>query len=675
MISRKKNLAHKKIDTLLSPSAQNGCHYSSQSPASVNNWLNRRNQKIRRIPSNWAEEIAEFKAGWRGSKLVVVCHVYFLDLVDQIIDKLVNIPVSFDVVISNASGESVSSIFRQRLNNVRILELQVENRGRDILPLLHVINAGILDPYDLVLKLHTKKSIWRANHDQFKDDGESWSKSLLEELAGSTQQVTNILNSFASDPTIGVVTAEGSVLGEEFWGDNQATTAQLLWRLQMHLEGRGLTFAAGSMYWCRAFILKGLYSLEMQSMDFEDEAGQVNSTTAHAVERLIGILTEEAGYKTVQVSECIYESGSTLYESDTPRELIARVVPFYLPQFHRVAENDLWWGEGFTEWANVTAAKPNFLGHNQPLLPSELGYYDLSNDFVREKQWELAKSHGVSGFMYYYYWFAGKKLLEKPIESLLKSDLDSPFCIMWANENWTRSWDGGSKDVLLGQDYDEHPASEFMTDIIPLISDSRYFRIDGKPVIAVYRVTQIPNLRSTVEEWREIARANGVGEIHLMACDLGSVMQGIDGQPEQYGIDGVLEFPPHNHYWSMGELDMRAMFDSFNGRVVSYKATERRAEWKLFRKRVERWRYPGVMINFDNTARRQSDSDIWIGSNPYTFHRWLRASITALSDRPFSERVIFINAWNEWAEGAVLEPSVRWGKTYLQAVESATKRN
>lgn len=671
IFSRNKDTGHQKIDTVLTQSGHFGCHYESNSPAAVHNWLNRRNQKIRRVSAKWSNDISKFKTQWNGSKLVVVCHVYFLDLVDQLLEKIVNIPIEFDVLITNASGQPVIEKFESRLNGVRVLELMVDNHGRDILPLFHLINSGLLEPYELVLKLHTKKSVWRAEHDQFNDDGESWSNRLLDDLAGSTTQVQKILNSFASNPTIGVVTADGSALNGEFWGDNQATTAQLLWRLQMHLEDRELTFAAGSMYWCRAFLLKALYALELQSLDFEEEAGQVNSTTAHAVERLLGILTDEAGYKTVEVSDCSYQQGWSKYSADSPVELIARAVPFYLPQFHRVHENDEWWGLGFTEWSNVTAAKPNFLGHNQPFLPSELGYYDLSSDSIRQQQWELAEAHGISGFMYYYYWFAGKKLLEKPIEALLDSDVESPFCIMWANENWTRSWDGGSKDVLLGQDYDLHPASEFMMDILPLLRDQRYFRIEGKPVVAVYRVTQIPDLKSTVEEWRSIARREGIGEIHLLACDLGSVMHGIDGQPEKYGLDGVLEFPPHNHYWSMGELDMRAMFESFEGRVMSYKQTERRAEWKLFRQRVEKWRYPGIMVNFDNTARRQDDSDTWIGSNPYTFHRWLRAAVLALSDRPFSERVIFINAWNEWAESAVLEPSVRWGRTYLQAIESA----
>lgn len=674
MIFRRSQDSHQKRPTLLNSFDQTGCHYESDSPAAVYNWLNRRDNKIRRVPVQWTESVSSFKNQTSSARIAVVLHVYYLDLVDELLDGLNNLPVEFDLIVSNASGVSIGNKL-EKSRACRSVELMVENHGRDILPLVHVVNAGLISDYDLVLKLHTKKSAWRASHESFQDDGESWKDSFLSELVGSPETVVGILNAFAEDPSIGAITAEGNVLDESFWGDNQATTAQLMWRLQMHLERRQLEFAAGSMYWIRGFLLQGLSTLELAPDDFEPEAGQVNATTAHAVERLIGLLTSEAGYRTVGTqwlgAQAQQSGGWTRYTAGSERRANARVVPFYLPQFHRVEENDEWWGTGFTEWSNVTAARPNFLGHNQPLLPSELGYYDLEENTVRDEQWAIANQHGIAGFMYYYYWFAGRKILEKPIELLLQSETKSPFCIMWANENWTRSWDGGSKDVLLGQDYEEHPAAEFLRDILPLISDERYFRIDGKPVIAVYKVTQIPNLAEVIEEWRETARSAGVGELYVMACDLGSVMHGIDGHPGNYGLDGVLEFPPHNHYWSIGELDTRAINEAFNGRVVSYHQTQRRAEEKLFRTRVDEWRSPGVMVHFDNTARRQLDSDVWIGSNPYTFHRWLKAAISALANRPIQERVIFVNAWNEWAEGAVLEPSVRWGRSFLQAAREA----
>ena len=342
------------------------------------------------------------------------------------------------------------------------------------------------------------------------------------------------------------------------------------------------------------------------------------------------------------------------------------VLAFYLPQFHPTPENDAWWGKGFTEWANVTSARPLYLGHNQPNLPSELGFYDLRVDEVRTAQMDLAATHGVEGFMYYYYWFAGKRLLSKPLETLLASDINKPMCLMWANENWTRRWDGRSSDVLMGQDYEHVPATEFIDDVIEFLADPRYLRVDGRPVLAVYRIAQIPDFRAVIQVWRDRARAAGLGELFLLSVDVLREFDGLVGGPKSAGLDGLLGFPPHNLKWEWMSHGGLAMDPRFKGNLLSYRAMERDAEFRLAV--LEDGYFPGVMVTFDNTARRQWSSDIWYGTNPYTFRRWFSAAVSAVAHREPAERLVFVNAWNEWAEGAVLEPSMKFGRSYLLAV-------
>jgi lipopolysaccharide biosynthesis protein len=425
----------------------------------------------------------------------------------------------------------------------------------------------------------------------------------------------------------------------------------------------------------RGFILQGLRALSLDAEDFDAETGQIDGTTAHAIERIIGILTLESGYALGENGNLSTEMSAswTRYSGDHKYIPRARVIPFYLPQFHAFPENDAWWGTGFTEWANVSAGKPVFLGHNQPFLPADLGFYDLSNPSVSRKQYELATGAGIEGFMYYYYWFAGKKLMDMPIANLIASEGDTPFCIMWANENWTRRWDGSSENVLIAQDYDEVPATQFIHDVIHHLTDSRYIRIDDKPVISVYRITQIPDYADVLEYWRTAAIAAGLPGLTIVTVDVGRSMDGIEGDLRDHGLDAYLEFAPHNRAWKLQSRETLAVDPRFQGNILSYASMARDSEAQL-REPLESGRYPGVMVNFDNTARRQWQPDLWYGSNPYTFRRWLNSAISAIADRDRDHRVLFLNAWNEWAEGTVLEPSQRFGRTYLLAVRDVLYR-
>ncbi|WP_255410391.1 glycoside hydrolase family 99-like domain-containing protein [Cryobacterium sp. N19] len=642
-------------------------------PASHSSWVGRRSGKMRpAIPHSWAGSISTPES---PSRIAVVLHVYYVDLVAELIEELAYIPVEFDLIITNASGHHVDlqTSHLPLLSHVSILD--VPNRGRDILPLISLVNAGLLEPYDLILKIHTKKSAWREEHALLEGSGDAWRNGFVTGLLGSRANVENLLSEFAEDPSLGLLTTEGNIVGPEFWGGDQDLTAEILLRLQLILDPHSLRFAAGSMYWVRGFVLQGLWALDLDSEDFDDEQGQIDGTTAHAIERTIGILTKEAGYS-LREHQDLSVTGSDEWahyrreEQRTPR---ARVIPFYLPQFHTFPENDAWWGTGFTEWANVAAGKPVFLGHNQPFLPSDLGFYDLAHGDVRQKQFELAANAGIEGFMYYYYWFAGKKLMNMPVENLVASTDDAPFCIMWANENWTRRWDGGAENVLIAQDYDEVPATEFIHDVMPLLTDPRYIKIDGKPLVSVYRITQIPNFKEVLDYWRDAALAAGLPGLTLVTVDVGSNMDGFEGDIDASGLDAFLEFAPHNRPWRSQPRDGLAVDHRFEGGILSYAAMVRDSVAELL-KPIDAARYPGVMVNFDNTARRQWQPHLWYGSNPYTFRRWLNAAVSAVADRDLGNRIVFLNAWNEWAEGTVLEPSQRFGRTYLLAVRDVLNR-
>lgn len=644
------------------------------SPADFASWVERGMATgSRGFPDAWVRRTdLPFES---PARVGVVVHVFFPELLGEIVERLAVIPVNFDLIVTNASGSPIS-VDRSLLPRVSsLLILDVENRGRDIWPLAQVVNAGLLDPYHLVLKLHTKRSAWRDEHEELAGTGAAWRAQFLAALLGGVENVRAILDAFAASPRLGMITVDGSVLGPEFWGDNEPVTASLLRRLELDLHPTELTFAAGSMYWTRGFVLQGLRALNLSAADFEDEAGQVNVTTAHAIERLIGMVAREAGLSIVERSQLPRAATAARawprFEPDAELRPRVRVVPFYLPQFHPIPENDRWWGAGFTEWANVAGAKPIFLGHHQPKLPTTTGFYDLRLRDSVALQVALAGNAGIAGFMYYHYWFARHQLLETPIQSRLTDDVQLPFCLMWANENWTRRWDGREDDVLIGQRYNEVPSAQFIEDVLPVLRDPRYMRIDGRALIAIYRPGQIPDLPAVIASWREAARREDAGELLVLNVDVATEFHGIEGDPVTSGLDGSLGFPPHNARWEWLSHQQVGAEPGFAGNILSYRAMVENAIRKMAGGVPEGY-FPGVMVAFDNTARRQRDPDVWFGSNPYTFRRWLAAAAASVAHREFERRVVFVNAWNEWSEGAMLEPSDRFGSTYLLAVRDVT---
>ena len=330
-----------------------------------------------------------------------------------------------------------------------------------------------------------------------------------------------------------------------------------------------------------------------------------------------------------------------------------RLIAFYLPQFHPIPENDLWWGKGFTEWRNVAKAIPQFEGHYQPHLPADLGFYDLRLSEVQEAQAALAIQYGIHGFCYYYYWFNGKRLLEYPLDQMLRSGKpEFPFCICWANENWTRRWDGMESEVLMAQDYSPDNNKAFAESMIPYLKDKRYIRVSGKPLLLIYRIGQVPKSVEAIRVWRDVFRQYGVGEVHISGV-LGFGLKDVT----QTGCDSGVEFPPNS--LSIRELVPQNLEDrEFLGKAYDYKY----AALESLRQEVSDSVFPGVMPAWDNTARRQEKGTVWLNSSPERYELWLRAAIEKVAYRNNQdEKIVFINAWNEWAEGNHLEPDQRWG--------------
>lgn len=352
------------------------------------------------------------------------------------------------------------------------------------------------------------------------------------------------------------------------------------------------------------------------------------------------------------------------FENEAPaleQTLDVSVLAYYLPQFHAFKENDLWWGKGFTEWTNVQRAVPYFSGHVQPQKPHpSIGFYDLGSNAAEifQKQITLAQKHGISGFCFHHYWFSGKRLMEKPVDALLAApDVNLPFCLNWANENWTRRWDGRNDQVLIAQGHSPEDDIAFIRDAMRYFADSRYIRIRGRPILLIYHAALFPNMAATLERWRETCIKDGEAEPY---CVMVQSFTNID--PRVYGFDAAAQFPPHAAQVAM-------QFDSvspdFTGELFSYDET---ALSSMSRWTKEYPLFPGVMPAWDNTPRRMANGRIFLDTTPHKYETWLRAACNfARKTLPADERFVFINAWNEWGEGAHLEPSEAHGFSFLNA--------
>lgn len=347
-----------------------------------------------------------------------------------------------------------------------------------------------------------------------------------------------------------------------------------------------------------------------------------------------------------------------------------KTIAYYLPQFHTFPENDKWWGEGFTEWTNTKKAKPLFEGHYQPREPhDDIGYYNLMEDKeIQHKQADMAKQYGLHGFCYYYYWFAEKELMEQPMYKMLNDkSIDLHFCIMWANESWTRSWDGNSGEILIEQIYNDDMLVRFIEKVIPILKDDRYIKIDNEPLLMIYKPDEIPNFSDLVLKWKEISIANGLKG--LKVCPVYRNYT----NPNKYGCDVTTEF---SFQWIVIEGERKKVnknkISSLDIKQIDY------VNFSFYSRRrydyIDGYIYPSCCIDFDNTARKNDRASIYSNVNLLDYRNNLLYAVDyTITHNNVDEEIVSIFAWNEWAEGAYLEPDKKMGYELLKTTSNVIK--
>ncbi len=321
--------------------------------------------------------------------------------------------------------------------------------------------------------------------------------------------------------------------------------------------------------------------------------------------------------------------------------------------------NDAAWGAGFTEWTNATRAIPRYVGHYQPRLPADLGFYDLRSVDTLRRQADLARRGGIYGFCIHNYWFNGERVLEQPLDLILANrDIDIRFCLNWANESWSRRWDGSEHHVLLAQDYSAEADRAYAESLIPAVSDPRYIRVDGRPLVMLYRPGILPDAAATVQRWREVFVRHGLGDPYVVMSE---AFDGADPRP--WGFDATAGFPPHKFFQGGGSLKVRRLDPLYRGGAKSYAQLVKSASAAMAKDYAF---HPGVCPGWDNEARKPRRGTSFYGSTPALYASWLDAAARHAMREPATEqRIVFINAWNEWAEGAYLEPDRHFGYAYL----------
>ena len=341
-----------------------------------------------------------------------------------------------------------------------------------------------------------------------------------------------------------------------------------------------------------------------------------------------------------------------------------KVFAYYLPQFYAIPENDVAYGKGFTEWTNVASAIPHFVGHYQPKIPYDLGFYNLLMPGVMERQVEIAKAYGVYGFCFYLYWFSGKKVLEKPLEYFLYSNIDFHYHFCWANENWSKLWDGGNREVIFEQNFSESEADLFYADIRPYLHDSRYEKIENKPLLMIYRPSLFPQeaFLSFASRLRELATQDGFDGLFLTCSTFKTVV------PQDWGLDGATEFPPHGMFSQC--LEKRSIDRLVPSSSFKILDTSNYIKGKKYLKSVEYLIFKACFAGWDNTPRKAWTSGCCFLLSDADFKDWfLDILFWTKNNNPKNMQLVYINAWNEWAEGAILEPTIREGYKKLQIVK------
>jgi lipopolysaccharide biosynthesis protein len=603
-------------------------------------------------------------------RLAVHIHVYYDDLIPDCINYLCNIPVSYDLFVSVPKGrdiESVSNRLKESLTEVKeIFVEEVPNRGRDIAPLIVQFGHRLLT-YDAIAHFHTKKS---PHNEGLKN----WFNDLMKSLCGSRSGVMQILDLLARDAK--VIYSVGHPILDSGWNNNHRIASRILSDIGMDdfTQSPHIEFPQGSMFWARTSSISSFLTLSLSYDDFPEEPIASDGTIAHALERLILLVGLSEPGRNYRLENPAWTKTGPLFEAkqnflDKIKHDTVKFLAYYLPQFHATPENDAWHGFGFTEWYKVRSANALFQNHYQQHIPHpDIGYYSLESADQMRRQALMMKEAGIHGMIFYHYWFAGRLILEKPAKLLLSdASIRMPFCFCWANENWTRRWDGNEQEILLAQVYSPQDAKEFIHYLIPFFEDDRYIKIDGRPVLLVYRPSSIPVEQNYVEIWRCECEVAGLPAPYVIGVLTRGAVSPLDFRMDA-GAERVL------HDWLGGAArDIRSELRPYwpiNGSVLDYQDVAEHYmsqidphDFTLYRSIVPVW---------DNTARYNSEAFLLHNFTTKTFQEWAEYLIDDAERRlPADRRLIIANAWNEWAEGAHLEPDMRYGYGYLNSIGRA----
>lgn len=603
-----------------------------------------------------------------GARFAVHCHLRRPQDADALLQRLRVIPVPFDLYVSVAGGtdgQGLHNACKQSLP--RVGHVQIEDLPVAAQPLTALLACfgQALTAYSAFAHFDVGGAASLQAAQSLTGPQGSSGGRLPRLLALLEDSVALVLASAASDTELSHARA-----AQPDWVERVARACGL----QLDPALTHWPLAGTSAFVLRGSCLKG--ALPMVALLHQDGAGAAREALlSDAVAALLPVLACacEARVLQIQQGDSIEDFRDYEGQRDYADAIVhgdVKVLSYYLPQFHPTPENDEWHGKGFTEWTKVSAANPLFEGHYQQHIPHpDIGYYLLDSPDTLRLQAEQMRQAGVHGQVFYHYWFSGRMILEKPAQMLLAHpDVAMPFCFCWANENWTRRWDGNEREILLGQTYSADDARAFIRYLIPFFRDPRYIRVGQRPVLMVYRPSSMPDPAQYLRIWAEECAQAGLDAAPYVVA----VLTRGATHPADFHMDAGLERPLHD--WTDGAVpDMRASLQPYwpmNGSALSYDqvrdfymAQNERKSFDYFRSNAPMW---------DNTARYGTEALLLHGSTPASFQRWMEHSIAdAQTHLPPDRRFVVVNAWNEWAEGTHLEPDTRYGYSYLNSVGRA----